>query len=280
MNLWASCFQAWEQTQSSTIGFMDLYGEALAQYGHPDHSAAIVAENAPRLNDGRHLFIHHHTPFGIWRRLPDDVRYFIILRDPVARAVSFYFHVLGSFYEREGWGWRLKAGPQEASDIFHRNLAAAAAGENGAAPGSLAIGDVPFFNALRSLHKRGYKLDSAEAIAAFLEFTCTDNFYMRYFGLFFGADAEYRNIYPADFPMDGSTVLWMGSAINRHFSAVCRSVDSAMRFAADCFALPVAPVGAHVNAGAYRIDGGDIERLRPYFKLDYQLCDAITRWRG
>ena len=257
---------------------MDLYGEALARYGHPDNSAAIVADNAPRMNDGRHLFIHHHTPFGIWRCLPKEIEFFTILRDPVSRAVSFYFHILGLFYERNDSGWQLKSGPREASDIFHRNIAAAAAGERAAIPGSMAIGEVYFFNALRSLHKRGYQLESVEAIAAFLEMTCTDNFYMRYFGLFFGANAEYRNIYPADFPMDDATTQLLATAINRTFSAVCRSVESAMIFAAGYFSLPVPPVGAHVNQGTYQIGSGDLATLRPYFAFDYQLCDAITRW--
>lgn len=97
-NLWHSCAHSWTKKNDS-FWVLDLYHESRMRFGNPYHTDKVISIFRKSISeDKRNLFIHHHTNFGVWRLLGTNFDYFTMLRDPVERYISNYFHSLRCYY--------------------------------------------------------------------------------------------------------------------------------------------------------------------------------------
>lgn len=64
--------------------------EAIYSFGADAHASVREFVGLPQEERAQIRLLRGHMPFGLHQYLPGDVRYFTILRDPVARVVSYY----------------------------------------------------------------------------------------------------------------------------------------------------------------------------------------------
>jgi hypothetical protein len=76
------------------------YGDnRIAYLNEPDEFAGFLAEYKPK----RWGCVHGHIPWGIHARLAEPCTYYVVLRDPIDRFISSYYHIVRTpahFYHR------------------------------------------------------------------------------------------------------------------------------------------------------------------------------------
>lgn len=284
-NLWHSCAHSWAEN-SDSLWILDLHHESRARFGNPNHASNVISVFRKLISeDKRNLFIHHHTNFGIWRLLGTSFDYFTMLRDPVERYISNYFHSLRCYYN--------VTNEMQCSikDNFYKAQIAGKAILNQKIDGADKIdltSVIPFsqmpdesFEIFLKLEVLGIPLYSREALVKFISLMPDwQNLYFHLFHFYFNNTKETINNPSSQIQINEQAVNTLAKTMRKHFAAIFFSNEDAMSYLEKYFDLSLCKKNVLPNAAA-RPDLGDMDSLRqilsPNFRWDYELLLRINK---
>lgn len=256
-NLWHSAAKAFYGKESLYI--LDIYHESLARY-QTVFRARKVAEELDLINLKQGL-VHHHTSFGLWRVLGNHFTYFTLLRDPIERAISHYFHSLAIYYDIDEERNECRLKPRVKSN----------------SPGPQ-LGDDALESFLRI--SRTHRLMTPEAI---IEFMATHrglaaNYYVHFMYRYFEMDDELNPVSLFPCTISRSMVADLARKMNDHFRGIFFRIEDAFAFLEKTYGRKIRQRNVMRNH-ALRARMDDPHRLRqlllPYFQWDYHLLELL-----
>ena len=262
-NLWHSAAHAFS-VGPDPIPIVDLFHESLCRYDNIQSTAR--AAEAFRLFNLPRCLVHHHTSFGIWRSLGHDLRYFTILRDPIERAISHYFHSFQLYFELSPNGTDYTRRPE-----VNPELVSARWGDDA-------------FGTLLSVSQQ-YHLLSNEAIVLYFRTRpgLTQNYYTQFFHRYFEVvdESDPRILPPGE--LNRALVRMLVERIKTHFTGIFFSVDDAFTFLEALFERPIETRDRMPNRACRGLYGNGVRlrrALAPFFKYDLYLYDRLRPKEG
>jgi hypothetical protein len=252
-NLWHSSAQSFFAADRS-IHILDIYHESLVRYG-TIHETTRTIKDLDLASFDRCL-VHLHTSFGLWRLLEGDFTYFTILRDPVERAISYYFQSLNRHYNVD-----MEKRVYSPKQLNTKN-----------AP--LDLGDRTLEPLIR-ISKR-HDLLSPEAIIRFIADGAGSNFYINFMRRYFEIEGEHDFCKPSRFPR--FKVRALAEKMKQHFTHVFFSVEDAFAFLENSFGHKIAQRNWMPNQAPRPLIENPRRlrrRLLPYLKHDYRLMQLL-----
>ncbi|HEX4131243.1 MAG TPA: hypothetical protein VHZ24_14480 [Pirellulales bacterium] len=256
-NLWHSVCHAFSD-QGCPVRVEDVFAYSIHHY------KTILAASRTATDFGLNQIpsnfaslIHHHTSYGLWRDLGPQFRYFTLLRDPVERAISHYFHSLSLYFQIDPATGNYVLSPK-AIDFWH--------GDD-ALPTLLEVA-------------KQHNLLSPEAIVAFtaLHHGLARNFYCDLFARYLGIADEWALQQTPRTLVDARTVSLLSHAIPSYFQHLFFDLATAYDFLERTFQVTIHDRNRMRNA-VWRPTITDLDALRaaltPYFEYDYLLLSKL-----
>jgi hypothetical protein len=293
-NLWYSCAYSWVD-KNETINFLDLYHESLTRFGSINHASEVVSILADRFSASKiDMMIHHHNGFGIWRLLGADFDYCTLLRDPLERYISWYFHSLQRYYDVDwdSMNYRMKDEMRHTmgatSDVLQNmanhpkgplpHIHSIAANLMPDEPGDSLL-KMDSFGTFVQMETLGINLLSRESLAEYLSrVPALHDFYCRMFCIYFCAAREVPDSLLPPIAIEGKFVANLADIMRRHFNKIAFSMEEAMAYVEQYFGLKL----VERNKMPYSARRTVLENidalkasLRPFFARDYELLERL-----